>query len=50
MGAAQCLLVRPALHTETHSPIKPSMLATRTVDIEGLRAEDLEYNYDMVGA
>jgi len=33
---------------EVHSPIKPSHLATRTVDIEMLRAEDLEYNYDQV--
>ncbi|KAF5836465.1 LMBR1-like membrane protein-domain-containing protein [Dunaliella salina] len=38
-----------ASYAETHSPIKPSLLATRTVDIEGLRAEDLEYNYDLEG-
>jgi hypothetical protein len=33
---------------ERESPVKPSDLATRTVDIEHLRAEDLEYNYDKV--
>lgn len=33
---------------EKESPIKPSELAQRTVDIDSLRAEDLEYNYDKV--
>jgi hypothetical protein len=33
---------------ERESPVKPSDLASRTVDIEHLRAEDLEYNYDKV--
>ena len=34
--------------TEKGSPIKPSD-PQRTVDIEGLEAEDLEYNYDQKG-
>lgn len=41
-------LVPLSLSTEKGSPIKPSD-PQHTVDIEGLEAEDLEYNYDQKG-
>jgi hypothetical protein len=34
---------------EAHSPVKPSALLAASVDLEGLGADDLEYNYDMAG-
>ncbi|GAX78046.1 hypothetical protein CEUSTIGMA_g5488.t1 [Chlamydomonas eustigma] len=34
---------------EKQSPIKPSQVANQNIDIEGLSAEDLEYNYDKKG-
>ncbi len=44
----------PARARPQESPIKPSDLAARAqgaqgVDIEGMRAEDLDYNYDKAG-
>lgn len=41
-------LFSPRLSLEKGSPIKASD-AQRNVDIEGLSAEDLEYNYDKKG-
>jgi hypothetical protein len=35
--------------SEKQSPIKPSEVAQQNIDIEGLSAEDLEYNYDQKG-
>ena len=42
------LSVPPCAPSEKGSPIKPTD-AQRNVDIEGLSAEDLEYNYDKKG-
>ncbi len=38
-----------ACTAERESPVKPSELANRNVEIDHLRAEDLEYNYDKKG-
>ncbi|MEW5297623.1 MAG: hypothetical protein WDW36_000821 [Sanguina aurantia] len=36
-------------YAEAESPVKPSQMEARNVDIEALKAEDLEYNYDLQG-
>eukprot|EP00798_Chlamydomonas_sp_ICE-L_P030467 gene30467-35478_t len=41
--------VHRADYSERYSPVKPSSMAQRNVDIDSIKAEDLEYNFDVNG-